>query len=37
MSKDNPYLVYNVKTGKVKGFYIWAEAVKYNKLINKDD
>jgi len=35
MSKNNPYLVYNSKTGKVKGFAIWAEAVKYNKLLNQ--
>jgi len=35
MSKNKTYLVYNSKTGKVKGFDIWAEAVKYNKLLNQ--
>ena len=35
MSKNKPYLVYNNKTGKVKGFDIWDEAVKYNKLLNQ--
>ena len=33
--KDKPYLVYNSKTGKVKGFDVWDKAVKYNKRLNQ--
>ena len=34
MSKNKPYLVYNSKTGKVKGFVKWNESKAYNKELN---
>ena len=34
MSKNKPYLVYNSKTGKVKGFIKWSESKAYNKKLN---
>ena len=34
MEINKPYLVYNSKTGKVKGFVKWSESKAYNKKIN---
>ena len=34
MERNKPYLVYNSKTGKVKGFVKWSESKAYNKKLN---
>ena len=35
-NSDKPYWVYDKKTGKIKGFYKWKDAVKYDKLLNQN-
>jgi hypothetical protein len=34
MERNKPYLVYNSKTGRVKGFVKWNESKGYNKKLN---
>ena len=35
-NSDKLYWVYDKKTGKIKGFDKWKDAVKYDKLLNQN-